>query len=320
MNAPRFGLIGARRVHQGLGPFIARDIAAAGGQVVAVLGRSPETASEAAEAAARLIPGGKLPVATASQDDFFSQEIDAVCVLTPAGTHGDFVEAALAHGCHVLAEKPFLWFPETDWVAKAESLEDRFAEAGLLLETNAQWPWTLGPLERALGRSISGTKRLAMGQQPASQGIQMIGDSAPHPLSLAQTIAPDVTEFSSLEVDQKSADEIHVRGMLRGEHSQLEIEMHLDGRPLAPSAGPRQAWIEIDGIRVDRCIRPSDYALFFRRGAALFDLPDPLTLRLAEFVGKVRSRRKKTPSAPDRTISRRAALLKAIADAFQPLS
>lgn len=320
MSVPRFGLIGARRVHQGLGPFIARDIAAAGGEVACVLGRTQASADEAADAAARLIPDGTRPMATALEDDFFAHKLDAVCVLTPAGTHGDFVEAALARGCHVLAEKPFLWFPETDWAQKAESLEDRFAEAGLLLETNAQWPWTLAPLERALGRGACGTKRLAMGQQPASQGIQMIGDSAPHPLSLAQAIAPDITEFTSLEIDQKSADEIHVHGTLRGERSQLEIEMQLDGRPLGPDAGPRQAWIEIDGIRVDRCIRPRDYALFFRRGGALFDLPDPLTLRLADFVGKVRSRRKKSPSAPDRTISRRAALLKSIVDAFQPLS
>ena len=316
MSAPRFGLIGARRVRQGLGPFIARDIAAAGGEVTCVLGRSRDSAGEAADAAARLLPGGKRPVATASEDEFFAHSLDAVCVLTPAGTHGDFVEAALAHGCHVLAEKPFLWLPETDWTQRAESLEDRFAESGLLLETNAQWPWTLGPLERALGRSVAGTKRLAMGQQPASEGIQMIGDSAPHPLSLAQTIAPDITEFSALEVDEKSVHEIHIRGTLRGEHSQLEIEMQLDGRPLGPDAGPRQAWIEIDGTRVDRCIRPRDYALFFRRGGALFDLPDPLTLRLADFVSKVRSRRKRSPVAPDRTISRRAALLKSIADAL----
>ena len=320
MSAPRFGLIGARRVHQGLGPFVARDIAAAGGEVAAVLGRSQESAGEAADAAAQLMPDRGAPIATAKLDEFFSQRLDAVCVLTPAGTHGKFVEAALARGCHVLDGKPFLWFPETDWTASAGSLEERFAEAGLLLETNAQWPWTRGALERALGRSLTGTKRLAMGQQPASRGLQMIGDSAPHPLSLAQAIAPDITEFSSLEVDGKSADEIRVRGTLRGEHSQLEFEMQLDGRPTAPDSGPRETWIEIDEIRVERCIRPRDYALFFRRGSALFDLPDPLTLRLADFVEKVRSPRKKGTLVPDRTISRRAALLKSITDAFQALS
>ena len=120
MSGPRFGLIGARRVHQGLGPFIARDVAAAGGEVVAVLGRSPESAEAAASAAALRMEGdGPTPAATADVDEFFAHGLDAVCVLTPAGTHGDFVEAALAHGCHVLAEKPFLWYPETDWAARA---------------------------------------------------------------------------------------------------------------------------------------------------------------------------------------------------------
>ena len=158
-----------------------------------------------------------------------------------------------------------------------------------------------------------------MGQQPASEGLQMIGDSAPHPLSLALAIAPDLTEFTSLEVTAPSTHEIHVRGTLRGERSTLEIEMELDGRPLAEGAGPRQTWIEVDGLRVERCIRPNDYALFFRRGAALFDLPDPLTRRVADFVTKVRARQEKAPYRPDRTISRRAALLKSIADAFEPL-
>lgn len=316
MSAPRFGLIGARRVSQGLGPFIARDIAAAGGVVAAVLGRSPETAREAVQAACRLSPASEPPAATADLDEFFSHGLDAVCVLTPAGTHGAFVEAALSRGCHVLAEKPFLWFPELDWVATAESLENRFAERGLVLAVNAQWPWTLGPLELALGRSVAGAKRLSMGQQPASKGLQMIGDSAPHPLSLAQTILPDIEEFSSLEVNAKSEAEISVVGTLRGEHSELEIEMHLDGRPQAPDAGPRRAWIEVDGVRVERCIRPRDYSLFFRRGTALFDVPDPLTLRVADFVRQVARSSKKPSTVPARTISRRAALLKSIADAW----
>ncbi len=313
MSRPRFGLIGARRVRQGLGPFIARDLEAAGAEVACVLGRTADSALAAADA----VGAGIAP--TTSLDEFFSHRLDAVCVLTPAGTHGDYVEEALARGCHVLAEKPFLWYPETDWVQKAESLEERFAGAGLLLETNAQWPWTLLPLERALGRSVAGAKRFAMGQQPASEGLQMIGDSAPHPLSMAQTIAPDLTEFASLEVTAPSEHEIHVRGTLRGDRSTLEIEMQLDGRPLTEGAGPRQTWIEVNGTRVERCIRPRDYALFFRRGAALFDLPDPLTQRVADFVGKVRARPGKAPYHPDRTISRRAALLKSIADAYRAL-
>lgn len=322
MTAPRFGLIGARRAHQGLGPFIARDIAAAGGNVVAVLGRTAGSAAEAAEAVEAAI-GGAVPAAPKAMADpeaFFGLGLDAVCVLTPAGSHGAFVEMALGHGCHVLAEKPFLWAPETDWADRARDLEDRFAAAGLILAVNAQWPWTIPTLEEALGNPVQGAAKLSMGMQPASSGFQMIGDAAPHPLSVAQAIAPDLEAFSALSVERVEADELWIRGTLQGKTSSLDIEMHLDGRPLAPGSGPRGAWIAIDGTRVERCIRPRDYALFFRRGSALFDLPDPLTLRIADFLQRIQAataRPTEAPRAADRTISRRAGMLKAIVDAFQ---
>ncbi|QDV05701.1 Inositol 2-dehydrogenase/D-chiro-inositol 3-dehydrogenase [Planctomycetes bacterium Poly30] len=322
MKAPRVGLIGARRARQGLGPFFARDLVAAGAKVVAVLGRTQESAKEAAAAAANMIEGdAETPAATADTEAFFGHELDAVCVLTPAGTHGDLVEAALAHGCHVLAEKPFLWYPEIDWVERATQLEDRFAAAGLALEVNAQWPWTLPTLEEALGRPVAGARSLGMGMQPASHGLQMIGDAAPHPLSVAQAFDPSLTGFRELRIDADSENDLWIRGTLAGPNSELEIEIHLDGRPLAPDAGPRAAWISVDGTRVDRCIRPRDYALFFRRGSAVFDLPDPLTLRVADFVSRIRSVSLPTAEihagmTPDRTLSRRVGMLKSIADAF----
>ncbi|MEM8710327.1 MAG: Gfo/Idh/MocA family oxidoreductase [Planctomycetota bacterium] len=316
----RAGIIGARRVAQGLGPFIARDLAAAGIQIAAVLGRTPETAAEAASAVAAA-SGGVPPLAASDGNAFFAAGLDLVCVLSPAGTHGEWVDAALRHGCHVLAEKPFLWFPEPDWSSRAAALETRFAEKGLVLAVNAQWPWTLPSLEEALGRSIRGTRKLAMGMQPASSGLRMIGDAAPHPLSVAQALVPGLTDFAELQVTLPSDGEIVVSGVLAGETAALEIEMHLDGRPLVSSdgtpAGPRSAWIALDDDRVDRCIRPRDYALFFRRGSGLFDLPDPLGLRLTAFVEAVLGARQSAGALePDRTISRRAAMLESIAAAF----
>lgn len=316
----RGGIIGARRVIQGLGPFIARDLAASGVEVAAVYGRTPESAEEAAVAVAAAA-GGQAPLAACSEEAFFGADLDLVCVLSPAGTHGDWVEAALNHRCHVLAEKPFLWFPETDWSGRAARLESSFAENGLVLAVNAQWPWTLPSLEEALGRSVRGTAKLAMGMQPASRGLQMIGDAAPHPLSVAQALVPGLKDFAELQIARPGDDEVLISGVVAGETAALEIEMHLDGRPLvsqdgAPT-GPRSAWIALDDVRVERCIRPRDYALFFRRGSALFDLPDPLSQRVAAFVTAVQdARRADGALETDRTISRRAAMLESIAAAF----
>ena len=48
MNALRIGIVGARRARQGLGPFVARDLAALGAEVTHVLGRTEESARAAA--------------------------------------------------------------------------------------------------------------------------------------------------------------------------------------------------------------------------------------------------------------------------------
>ena len=58
----RAGIVGARRVRQGLGPFVARDLTAAGVSVDLVLGTSEATAEEAA---ALLMTSGRAAEASA---------------------------------------------------------------------------------------------------------------------------------------------------------------------------------------------------------------------------------------------------------------
>ena len=62
MTAARVGLIGARRRRQGLGPFVARDLVAAGASVPCFLGTSEETL-EAARRELEERAGGRFPLA-----------------------------------------------------------------------------------------------------------------------------------------------------------------------------------------------------------------------------------------------------------------
>ena len=48
MSAPRVAVIGARRARQGLGPFVARELRAAGAEVPCFLTTRPETGAQAA--------------------------------------------------------------------------------------------------------------------------------------------------------------------------------------------------------------------------------------------------------------------------------
>ena len=310
----KVGMIGARRIRQGLGPYIARDLHAHGAEVSLVLGRTQKSAEDAAQEIGETA-GGR-PRATSDRASFFAADLDVICVLTPKGTHGPFVEASLNAGRHVLCEKPLFWHPETgDWAAAARDLEDRFAAKGLVFGINAQWPWTVPAFEELHGPLQDLPRTLSMGLTPASNGREMIGDAAPHPLSLAQALRPDLERLVSVAFEGRGPSDIDFTAVLEGEHGPFEIHAELRGSGAPP---PREAWFAIDGKRVDRCIRTSDYALFLRDGARVVDLPDPLGLRIAAFLGDARAAEEagRPVRTPDRTASRRAGMLSALDSAF----
>lgn len=307
----RVGILGARRVRQGLGPFIARDFVAAGARIVAVAGTTQTTADQAAAEVERV--AGAAPKAVVGMDALLAESLDVACILSPAGTHGDHVEAALAAGCHVLAEKPFLWEPETEWETRARDLEDRFAAAGRILGVNAQWPWVLPAFRELTGKDPLGARSLEMGMSPASEGLRMVGDALPHPLSLAQAMRPDLVRIEDVAFDHPSPAELHLRATCHGEGDPMALEVHFGGHI---TETPRPAWFAIDGQRADRCVRTRDYSMFLRSGARLVDMPDPMGLRIHAFVEQVKATNG-APLEPDRTVSRRAHMLHAVAEAYR---
>lgn len=309
----RAGIVGARRVRQGLGPFVARDLTACGVSVDLVLGTSAGSASAAAEQVAART-GRPAPRATDDPDEFDAADLDLVCVLSPAGSHLRHVERALAAGRHVLCEKPLLWTPETDWAGVAGDLEARFRRARLVLAVNAQWPWSLDAHAAATGPRGDLVRTLAMGLTPASAGLQMIGDALPHPVSLAQALRPDLERTAAVEIDRRGPDTLEVRLVLEGERGELEVQVHLAA---SAASTPRAAWYAVDGRRADRVVEPRDYSLSLRSADREVPLPDPLTARIRSFVEQVRSGAPCPWTRPG-DLGRRAAILAAAASAHGP--
>lgn len=318
MDALRIGIVGARRAHQGLGPFVARDLVALGAEVTHVLGRTDETA----RAAATEIAGqtSAEPVPLSEPDEFDAAPLDAVCVLTPRGHHLEWVERALAVKRHVLVEKPVIWHgPDaaegTSWRARVDDLGRRFAERGLVLAVNAQWPWTLPAFAALHGAPEETPRALEMGLAPASSGRAMLGDALPHPLSLALALRPDLERLTSCSFDLDGAARCEMRAELSGADGTFSLRVELVGRELG---GARAAWYAVDGRRVDRCVREQDYALFLRDGARVVDLADPLRERLGTFLADVQ--RAEGAGRPARELDPRpgriAGLLEAIDAAF----
>ncbi len=282
MTQPRGGLVGARRARQGLGPFVARELQAAGADVVAFAGTSEDSVARAGDELRALgVANARGHVGLASL--LAREELDALAILSPVETHAGALAAALAAGLHVLCEKPFVW-GEADPAHIARELVDGFGARGLLLCENCQWPYAL-PAFEALhpGTTAGPPRRFAMRLSPSAVGRAMLVDALPHPLSLLQALTREqparVVEprFSSHD---SGAEALRVSFVYECAGNRILAEIELVGR----SAPPREAWLSLDGRRAQRIVQPADYSLSLADSERQVALPDPLTLLVGDFV------------------------------------
>ena len=278
MVNPRIGLVGAGRTRQGLGPFVARDLQAAGAEVVAYCTSRPESVGTAG---ALLAAQGVTSQGFESLETLLDAglELDALAILTPPGAHLDGLHAALDGGLHALCEKPLSLGPATEVETLARSFEDR----GLVLVENCQWPCTLETALAVLGREAGTTPRsFAMGLTPEGRGRKLLEDALSHPLSLLQVLhgAQDGSA-AGLTLEgvrlQPWRDGYALACVAQGPRGRTEVEVLLDPAEVSP----KPAWYALDGERVDRRIDPASYRMSLEGPERSLPLPDPLTQHIA---------------------------------------
>jgi predicted dehydrogenase len=315
----RVGLIGARRVRQGLGPFVARDLRASGAEVACVLGTSEASAEASArELAAQL--GAEVRGYSAAESMLARERLDALAILSPHESHERFLELALAAKLHVLCEKPLLFGP-AGLAARAAQLAGRFRAAGLLLVENCQWPRVLpgyarlhpGVLERPL-------QRFDMRLSPATSGVAMLADSLSHPLSVLQALAPAAApRLEAVDLQYGAGD---------GPGGLARLTLGFDyvaggtrvraGVELVQSLSqPRAAALAVGGHWAEREVRSPGYEIYLKAGDRAVPLRDPLSVHVEDFVaqlGAVRSGA--SPGSPE-PIVQRMALFEELLGAFR---
>lgn len=313
MSAPKVGIIGPRRVRQGLGPFVARDLVAAGALVPCFLvtsGRSIAPAREELERTAGINPRAYTDVERMLDDE----ALDALAILSPAETHLEHLQRAVRHGLAVLCEKPFIWGTPHLPAVTTDVVED-FLDRGLLLYENCQWPFTLSAFGKLHPGSLDAPPRtFRMELQPSSHGVQTIGDALPHALSLLQALVPgDEPEITGVAVDLPTGAEsitIRFRYESSGHACDVEVRLHDD------DVFPRRAAIALDGREARRVVAPETYRLSFAASHGSVPLDDPLTTLVADFVERLRAPDEADREARARDIEQRMRLLAELAEAF----
>ena len=282
MSAPRVAIVGARRVRQGLGPYVARDLIAAGAQVPCFLATS-EASREAARRELRETLGIEARGHTDLDAMLAGERLDALAILSPAATHARYLDAAANHGLHVLCEKPFVW-GEPDLPGRTRALLAAFAKRQLVVFENCQWPHTLAAFEALHpGALAAPPRRFEMQLEPQSRGLDSLGDALPHAVSLLQVLVPGErarVERVDYSTRDPGADALSVRFHYRTELHACEAVVHLQRR----DAPPRNASYSLDGRRARRLVSPRGYRLCFADADRSVPVADPLTQLVADFV------------------------------------
>lgn len=316
MRPLRVGLIGARRARQGLGPFLARDLCAAGAEVPCF----QVSRAASVEAARRQLRETAGVVARGYTDlgELLDREaLDALVVSSPHESHADVLDAAAEAGLHVLCEKPLLWGSE-DLAERAAACVSAFEKRHLALWENCQWPFTLPAFERLHpGSTGAPPARFAMGLRPAGAGAQMLADSLPHPLSLLQRLvpggAPRVEDVSFSETTL-APECLEVRFRYRAGAAACVCTIEL--RPTR--SHPRTVWLALDERRAERSVSAADYRLSFRDGSRSVPFEDPMSELVRAFVTSLqRGGEGEAARARHREIVERMALLDRLRSAWQ---
>jgi hypothetical protein len=291
----KVAVIGARRVRQGLGPYVVRHLAALGAEVPCFLASRAETIPVTErETGARGY--------TALDRMLARHRLDAIAILSPAETHAGYLEAALEAGLHVLCEKPLVWGNARS-AQRAAAIEQRYREAGLGLRECCQWPYTL-PAYRDLHGEVGKVKSFGMRLSPGKrEPREMLGDSLSHPISLLQALVPGPAEIADIRFPRLTPGSLRLTFDWLAPGGAVAATIELISR----EAPPREAGYGLNGGWAERRIRTGDYAFSFVDGEREVPVPDPLQELLRDFVAE-------PGRLPTGEIGRRMAILERILD------
>jgi len=271
----------------GFGRYHAREFKKAGAEVSAILGSTPESARQAAEALENEY--GISPEVHHDLEQLLGSNPDAVSVCTPNELHFDHVKKVLAADKFVFCEKPLFWkrdISEGDTTRMLSELGELGAETRLGL--NACNAILMDELDR-LKAVPSQPKQFEFrfSTRGPYKGKDIAVDLLPHAISLLLWISPQGT------IDDLSREFSEQRASFRFRWGDVQCRFDLR----EDTQGPKDLTIWIDGRGYRRVVELNGdgYRIFLQEvtgdEAPLLQVHDPLEVMVADFVEGVRTSR-----------------------------
>lgn len=306
-------VIGARRVRQGTGPFLALQAASAGAEVAGVLGTRPTSVRKAVE----WLQERGLRTKPFIDHEAMLEELrpDVVIVASPLGTHRAWIHAAIDVEAHVYCEKPMIAAPAA---VALETLE-RCAAANLVCAENCQWPYVL-PAFRSLHPEVDLDRvtSFRMLMAPPMRGLARWHEVLSHPLSLIQAAVPGPADLDDVVFEETSPDAIdsRVRFTYRTLDRELACEVVLEDMEVYP----RPVEFAFDDALCRRVVDEADYGISFvdgSEGCAPVPSPDPMESCLRAFLHRVLHARETHAAPLDEALVRRQFLLEHLLETYR---
>ncbi|MDP7061983.1 MAG: Gfo/Idh/MocA family oxidoreductase [Planctomycetota bacterium] len=309
-------VIGARRVHQGTGPFLALQAAKAGAKVVGVLGTRAASVREAVEF---LAERGLRPAPYTDHEEMLDElQPDVVIIASPLGTHRAWLSAALGQRAHVYCEKPLVTAPPQ----VSEKLIRSFAAHNLVLAENVQWPQVL-PAFHALHPDVDLAKvtRFRMLMTPPMRGLARWGEVLSHPLSLIQAAVPGPAELDDIRFTEASPEALDSR--LDFTYRTLDRSVACEVMLEDLEVYPRPAEFAFDDALCRRQVREVDYTMQFvdgKEGCVPQSVGDPMENCLHAFLRRVLEAAEVNKAPLDEALVRRQHLLETLLESYRGIA
>ncbi len=304
-------VLGARRVRQGTGEFVARELVRRGWRVPAIVGTTAASV-EAARAGLRERHGIDARGYTSLAALLEREAVDAVAVCSPHEAHLAQLELALEARLHVFAEKPLYWRQGLAAADPAEveetvgRLVDRALEVGRYVHLNAQWPYTLESFY-GLHPEARATRpaALRMWLSPMTVGADAVVDAGSHLISMLQALlGPGHLDDAQVALEGErarvSCTYVHAAGATSAELLLARCD-----------APPRPAGYALDGRAVERRIAMPSYQFSFEAEGRTVPVRDPLSASVEDFMTSVASGRRPDRAALVQGMTQLQALVRA---------
>lgn len=305
----KIAIIGAGRNKNGIGHYIGKFFQKNGARVTAVLGTTPESARQAAQA---LYIQGTCPTAYTDCPSLLNNEpVDAVVIASPDATHPEYLYACIEAGVHIFCEKPLLHPGLQNLPNVLENILTAIEKKRLILAMNAQWTFALPDYEKLCGRiSPEAVETFCINLSPLPDGRDMIPDSVPHALSLMVHVLGKghVADLAFTTADGMMG----LTGTYHARMTDCRFQINLTRH----TRQPRPFSFGWNDRIVDRRLTLDPYEIAFQYQDDLISITDPLELSVRHFLSTVGSR-ESSPVGPAH-IRETTLMLKQIYDRWEP--